>query len=169
MPEHDFKKGEELQVRVAHYRRRGSGNTPLMRGQTFKAEQEDLDRSDAWLIFQRPEKVNLEGPPLAEEIDGPAAPVELGGGVVGEEEVELDFHDPDYDQLVKILDSSNLKEAKKFVSRDEWSVEGLEVALEAEEAGRNRTKVKDQIRGHMAQINAGDDLSDDEEPAADGQ
>lgn len=151
MADHDFTPGEELRVKAASYRRPGTV-TFISRGQLMEVNEKDLKRSDAHLIWERPVEDGVD------PLEGLAE-----GTILAEDQpvADFDYEQPEYDQLLSKLQGLNVTDAKKFLSRDEWTVDGLRLALDAEEAGKDRTTIAEFIGGRIEQVKA-----DEEDEAA---
>lgn len=120
-------KGARVRVKASMYMRtRGDHRRRLMRGQEFVIDDgDDLDRSDIELILE----VVDDSEPEAES----EAEVEETS-----DEDDVWGESLDSDELVTQLKGMNIKTAKKFLSRPEWTADGLRIALSAEINGSNR-------------------------------
>lgn len=140
--EHDFEVGETLRIKASSYRRQGDKSVArLMRGQTMEVNEQDLERSDAHLIWERPDEEDLEA---------------LEGGEAVQEDddrfVNFNYAAPEYDHLKTLMESMNVRDTKHFLSNDEWQPDSLGLALDAEVAGKDRDSIKEYIEGRIEQM-----------------
>ena len=120
----------------------------MMRGQVFEvAEDDNVTRSDIEHLL-----VLVDGEAEAAEVEVPVATSEDSSD-------EAWGDDLDVEELTKQLEELNMDDAKKFLSRSEWDVEGLDLALLAEQEGRDRSTIHDFIKGRI------EDLKDEAEDA----
>lgn len=144
---HDFKTGDRLRVKAAMYRpsRTPEDTTIIMRGQVMEVNEHDVQRSDAHLIWERPTE--------AEEgvLDSASALVDDDA-----DDLAFDFSDPTYATLQTHLEKLSTPKAKRFLSREEWTVDALLAAKDAEVSGKNRASILDFIDGRIEQVAAED-------------
>ena len=114
----------------------------VMRGQQLTLTAEEADRSDASLIFKFPsEDEIIESDDDDEDEDDE-----------GEEDDSSD--DASFEALRDRLHSMSAPDAKKLLSDESWDLEGLKVALKAEEEGKNRDSVLTLIEGRIEDLEA---------------
>jgi len=144
---HDFKAGDRLRVKAAMYRpsRTPEDTTMIMRGQIMEVNEQDVRRSDAHLIWERPTEDE------AETLASSSALIEGDA-----EDLPFDFTNPTYATLQTYLEKLTVPNAKKFLSREEWTVDALTTARDAEVSGKNRDSILDYIDGRIEQVAAED-------------
>lgn len=144
---HDFQAGDRLRVKAAMYRpsRTPEDTTIIMRGQVMEVNEKDVQRSDAHLVWERPTEDEEE------VLDSSSALIEDDA-----EDIAFDFTTPTYATLQIHLEKLSTPKAKKFLSRDEWTVDALITAKDAEVAGKNRQSILDFIDGRIEQVAAED-------------
>jgi hypothetical protein len=139
----DLQPGDRARVKAAMYRpsRTPEDTTIVMNGQIMELTEEDLARSDAELIWEPVDDATLDA------LDNPDAVQE-----VDEEEVAIDTATPGAESMAAELRKMSPREAKLFLSNENWTVEGLQAAREAEEAGKNREPILKYIDGRIGQL-----------------
>lgn len=155
MPASDYKKGQTVRIKAGiypvHNDEGQSYGTFLFRGQEHKLTEFDLQRDDFDLVF---EEVDADAP--EQPVDDPTTS-EYDVADTG-----FNYNDVTYEAVSKILEEAPSDEAKRFLSSDQWSYDGMTVAQQAEKDGKNRKTVNELITDRLL------DLEEDEDGGPEG-
>jgi hypothetical protein len=146
----DFRAGQTVTVKAGMFRRKGGIMIP--RHSRIELTDDDLKRSDLDLLVTADEAP--EGASLTDPVEEPEGESTENDGV---QETGLDLStDLTVDQLRPILSKMTVADAKEFLANEAWTYDNMQVALEAEEAGKARETLTDHIESRLL------DLDDDE-------
>lgn len=140
----EFTAGQEVKVKAGMFRRKGAVMIP--RHSIITLTEDDLKRSDLDLL------VTSVDEPLQEfggandkeaEIDGTA---DTGLNPAGDLSVE---------ELTPILSNMTVPQAKKLLDTETWTLENMQMALSAEQDGKNRETLTDYIEDRILDLEDG--------------
>jgi hypothetical protein len=142
----DLPEGTKVRVISGLYNRYSSRkdmpDVRLFRDQTFHIGEDDADdllRNDIHLLLE----VVQEVPDTPAQEDEPTEDEVWGDNI-------------DVEQLSEQLSGMNITTAKKWLSQDEWTEEGMARALDAEKAGENRKGLIEFIEGRQLDLAEGE-------------
>lgn len=144
----DFRAGQTVTVKAGMFRRKGGIMIP--RHSRIELTEDDLKRSDLDLLVtpdEAPEGASLTDPVELEEDEDDDGIKDTG--------VDLST-DLTVEELRPILSRMTVPQAKEFLANEAWTYDNMQVALEAEEAGKARETLTDHIESRLL------DLDDDE-------